>query len=357
MAAPPTTERLRLTPASAVRAVALLGVTLAALRIVAASTRVIGWMLAAAAVAALLHPLVAALSRRVPRALAVVVVVAGVLAGAGFVGYSVVDTVVRETRNVQRSAPDAARRVERSGRWGELARDFRLEERTRSFVDDIPERLRGGTPAEAVRSTATRGVAFLATGVLSLFFLLHGSRLVDGAIAQIRDADRRARVRAVARTAYGRAVRYALATILLAVAAGLFAYLVAGIADLRGAAALGAWVALWDVVPLIGALTGALPIVLLALIFFSFERAVAVTAAFVAWQAFEYLVVQRRIERRSVHVGPFATLLAGLLGLELYGLGGALLAVLVVVFAVAVADEALPAERGVAPGRAGIASP
>src|SRR5512144_1645956 len=93
------TERLRITPSSAVRAVAMLGATLVVLRVLAASTRVLGWMLAAAAIAALLHPIVERLTRRMPHGLAVIVVVLAVLGSAGAVGYSVVDTIVRETRN------------------------------------------------------------------------------------------------------------------------------------------------------------------------------------------------------------------------------------------------------------------
>jgi predicted PurR-regulated permease PerM len=343
MARSATTERLRLTPSSLLRAVAMLGATLAVLRILAASTRVIGWMLAAAVFAGLLHPVVNKLSKRIPHALAVVAVVAVVLGSVGLVGYSVVDTIVRETHKVQESAPDAARRLERSDRWGDLARDFHLAARTQTFVDEIPQRLRGGKPADAVRAAATRGVAFLATGVLSLFFLLHGPRLARGALDQIRSPARRRRAEVVATNAYLRAARYVLSTILLSVAAGLFGYLVASLADVPGAAALGLWVALWDVVPLFGALVGALPIVLLAAVFFSVERAVVAAIAFMAWQAFEYVVVQRAIERRSLHLGPFVTLFAGLAGLELYGLGGGLLAIVVATVVVAVADELLPA--------------
>ena len=342
MARSPTTERLRLTPSSAIRAVAMLGATLVVLRVLAASTRVIGWMLAAAVAAALLHPVVDRLARRIPRGVAVLVVALAVLGAAGAIGYSVVDTIVRETRNVQESAPDAARRLERSDRWGDLATDFDLADRTRTFVDDIPERLRGGTPADAVRAAATRGVAFLATGVLTLFFVLHGPRLVNGAIDQIRDADRRDRVRRVAAAAYRRTMRYVLSSVLLAVAAGLFGYLVASLADVPGPAAFGLWIGLWDLVPLLGALVGAIPVVILTAVFFSAERAIVVAVVFVAWQAFEYLVVQRRIERRSLHLGPFVTLFAGLVGIELYGLGGALLAVVVAAGVVAVGDEMLP---------------
>ena len=49
--------------------------------------------------------------------------------------------------------------------------------------------------------------------------------------------------------------------------------------------------------------------------------------------------LQRRVERSSLHVGPFLTVAGGLIGLEAYGLGGALLAVIVFTCVVAVAEE------------------
>jgi predicted PurR-regulated permease PerM len=341
MAGVPGTERLRITPRSAVVTVAMLGATLLAMRVVAASARVIGWMVAAAVIAGLLHPFVRALSRAVPRAVAVAVVAVVTLATVGFVGYGVVNAVVRETRALQRAAPEAARRLERSERWGDVARQYRVAERTRDLVDEIPQRLRGGTPAEALRSAATRGVAFLATGVLTLFFVLYGERLVAAALAQIGDPARRERVAAVAGAAYRRAARYALGSLAMAVAAGVTGYWVARSAGVRGAAALGLWVGLWDLVPVVGAFVGAVPIVLLALVF-SVERAVVVAGVFLAYQLLEALVVQRRIERASVRVGPFLTVAAGVAGVEVYGLGGGVGAVALTVLAVAVADELRP---------------
>ena len=78
MAAPRRPARLRLSARSVVTAVALLGLTLVLLRLVAAAGRVLGWVLAAALLAGLLHPAVERLGRRLPRgaALAVVAVLA-----------------------------------------------------------------------------------------------------------------------------------------------------------------------------------------------------------------------------------------------------------------------------------------
>ena len=59
MAAPGATERLRLTPRSALAAVAMFGLTLGFLTMFAASRRVLGWVVAAATIAGVVHPLVA----------------------------------------------------------------------------------------------------------------------------------------------------------------------------------------------------------------------------------------------------------------------------------------------------------
>lgn len=331
--------KLRLTPRSVLVAIGMFGLTLAALGMVAASRRVIGWILVAATLAGLLHPLVTRLQgplRR--RGVAVLLVMATVVGGTAAVIYGLVDDVQRETRRLQQAAPERAHDLEQSERFGKLARDFKLEERTKQFVDNVPERLRGGTPADALRAAGSRGVAFLATTVLTIFFLFHGPKLARSGLAQMRDDDRRARARALFVAVYGRAFGYASAALVQAVAAGLFGFALARAADVPGAAPLGIWLGLWDLVPLAGAVVGALPIVLLAAVV-SGAKATALTLAFLAYQLVENMLVNRPVQRATVRVGPFLTLAAGLVGLELSGVAGALLGMLAVTVAVAAADE------------------
>lgn len=339
MAARPVPERVRLTPRSAVWSVALLGLTLALLRLAMAAQRVLGWVLAAAALAGLLHPLVARLARRLPHGLAVAIVALGVAASVGVVAYELVGELARETARLRREAPAAADRLERStGGLAEVARDVHLARRTSRFVDEVPERLRGGTPAEAVRAAATRGVAYLATAVLTLFFLVDGGRLAAAAAAQVHDRRRRQRLERVARAAYRRGFAYARGTAAMAGVAGLVAYALARAASVPAPAPLALWVALWDVVPVVGAVIGALPIVMLGGVGHP-GRGVALAAAFVGYQLLETLVAQRRLERRTIRLGPFLTVAGGMAGLELYGVGGALLTLLVLALAVAALEE------------------
>jgi predicted PurR-regulated permease PerM len=320
----------------------MLAATLAGLGVAAASRRVIGWILVAATFAGLLHPVVSWLQRRMRRGLAVLLVMVTLVGTAGLVIYGLVDDVRAETARLQEVAPQRAEEIERSDRFGEMARDFRLAERTREFLDDLPERLRGGTAADAIRAAATRGVAFLATAVLTIFFLQHGPRIAAAAARQFSDPRRRARLEALGPVVYARAFGYAASSLTMAVAAGLFAFVAARAAGVPGPAALGIWVGLWDLVPVGGALVGAIPIVGLAAVSSSTD-AVWLALLFIAYQLAENILVERRVEAQTVHVGPFITLAAGLVGLELAGVPGALLSVLAATIAIAVADEVAPA--------------
>lgn len=339
MAAAERAERLRVSNRSVVLFVALIGLTLLALRMVAAAERVIGWMLVAAAVAGLLDAGVRRLvARGWPRGRAVLVLAALTLAGIGVTTYRVVDDVQRGTALLQRAAPDAAQRIEESERFGEVATTLRLRDRTEEFMKKLPDRLRGGTAADALRSAATRGVAFLTTSVLMLFLLTHGQKLAEAGVAQLRDERRRRRVRQVGRVAYERAFGYARGTLLMAMLAGGVAYAAALVADVPGAAPLALWVALWDVVPIIGAVFGAAPIIILAAVNDPMHG-VVLAVVFVAFQLFEDLVLQPHLENRSMRLGPFLTVAAGFAGLEIRGIPGALIAVLAVAAVAAALDE------------------
>jgi predicted PurR-regulated permease PerM len=89
------------------------------------------------------------------------------------------------------------------------------------------------------------------------------------------------------------------------------------------------------------------PIVVLAGVH-STTTAAVVAIVFIAFQVFEHYALQRPLERRTVKLGPFLTVAGGFAGLELYGIGGALMVLLLASLAVALADEWAP--RGEADG-------
>lgn len=357
MAAPTSRPRLRISGRSIVAAVAIFALTLVLLRMFTAAGRVIGWMLVAATFAGLLHPMVSWLARRIPRGVASILIVLAAVAVTALVVRGLVEDVVGETERLRVTAREATTEIEQSKQFGEFARSVRVQERIDGFIEQVPEQLAGGgTPADRFRAAATRGVAFLATTVLTLFLLLHGPRIGAAALQQIPDAERRAQLHRVALSAYRRAFGYARGTLIGALANGGLAYLLARNAEVNGAGALAVWVALWSVVPVAGSVIGALPIVLLG----ALEKplyGVLLAIAFISVQAFEDLVWQPRLERRTLKLGPFLTVGSGLIGLELRGLPGALLAVLFAAVVVAVLDDLAPPAAPVDVRDAEIADP
>jgi predicted PurR-regulated permease PerM len=318
----------------------MLGLTIGLLALVAASARVIGWVLAAAILAGLLHPVRAALARRIHRGLALAVVVIVSLGVAAALVWAVVDDVAEQVDELQRALPRAARQLERSETFGETAQELRLSERASSFVAQLPERLRGGEVQDAIRSAATRSIAFLATAVLTVFFLLHGPRLLAAGVRQL-PAHRQEEVDRVGRAVYRRSWHYVAGTLAMSVMAGLIAYGCAWVLEVPGPAPLALFVAMLDVLPLIGIVLGAVPLILLAATNATWQGTVAIGVILVTWQVIEGVYLQRRVEEHSLHLGVFLTFAVAMVGLELYGIGGALVGLVLTVVAAATADEVL----------------
>lgn len=332
---------MRLSVRSALALVFALGLTFLLLEIAHDAERVIAWALSAMAIAALLYPAVAwfAHFRFVPRAVAVLVTTLVMLGAIGFVGYRIVNDVSDAMSSLQQAAPQRAAELQKNS---EFFREIKLQERVTNLVNAIPERLAGGDASTAIKSAATQGVAFLAGLILTIFFVLYGGRLFDGALGLIDDEDARRRTEYVIRDGSRRALFFARVKLWEALVEAVLAFTIARAAGVPGAAALAVWVGLWSFLPIAGVVIGALPIIVFAGAHTP-ERAIGVGVCFLVIAVCDWWV-NRWLERRTVYVGSFAIVLAAFGGLELYGLNGALLFVLGAVLAVSIIAEIGPEE-------------
>jgi predicted PurR-regulated permease PerM len=325
---------------SALAIMSLLALTVLALEIARHSERVIAWILSAGAIAVLVYPAVNFAARWLPRAVAVVLVLLIGLGAIGFLGYRLVHDVTQATDRIQQAAPRRAAELEKHS---DFLRTVHLQRRVQRLVDDIPGRLAGGSATNAFESAATRGVAVVAGLILTIFYLLYGPRLFDAGLGQIGDASRRRYVERVVVQGTRRGLDYARVQLLESLIEGVLAYTIARAAGVPGPAALGAWVALWTLLPVAGVFVGALPIVLFAGAT-STTRAIVVALAFVAIGTAEFLF-ETIVERQVVEVSSFLIVFAAFGGLELDGLTGALLGILGVIVLVAILDEAGRVDR------------
>ena len=89
---------------------------------------------------------------------------------------------------------------------------------------------------------------------------------------------------------------------------------------------LAVWVGFADLIPLVGATLGAVPAVFVAFLH-STGAGIATLIFFIVYQQFENHVLQPMVMSRTVNLNPLLVLLTVLVGVELAGFVGALLAI------------------------------
>jgi len=93
------------------------------------------------------------------------------------------------------------------------------------------------------------------------------------------------------------------------------------------------------VLPFVGVLIGGVPALLLAFGLDGWGDGGVVLAALIVLQLIGAVLVRPRLDAASVRLGPTVPIVAGLLGLQLYGAGGAVYAVALAVVGLAALDE------------------
>ncbi len=281
--------------------------------------------------AVILAPPVSYLVRRFrfPRGAAVAVVfLAGIIVFSALT-YAFVRPIVDQSRAF---VDDFPRFVEDSkagrGRVGELVKRYKLDD----FVEENQERLENarselGKRAVPLVSTVASSVANLITVlVLSILMLMAGPDLQRGMLDSFEDPIRRERVKRVASDCATAMTRYMAGNLIISVIAGVASYVFMLIFDVPFKEVLALWVAFADLIPLVGATLGAVPAIVVAFLH-STPAGIAVLVFFIAYQQFENHVLQVTIMSRSVNLNPLAVLVSVLVGVQLFGILGALLAI------------------------------
>jgi putative heme transporter len=331
---PPATRatilRAGLTPGTAALVVAAVVTGFALAGAFELAHRTAGWVVACSVVALLIDPLVDFVARAIPRWLAVIIVLLAVLATISALVVGIAHDLLSSLDELKENAPLAAQSLEQKYRW---ARDVGLGERVTDFVGDLDERVRKGTVSKALGTAPS----YVVTGILMLFLLAYGKRYFDGFANQFAPP-RRDRIRVVGHEAASRGRRYLLSVIGHSIANGLIVGLTCWAVGLPAAVSLGFVAGVLTVLPLIGVLVGGLPALLLAFGLLAWWKALIVLVVLLALQAFEIAVVRPRVDRRTVRVGPTIPIIVGLLGFELYGVGGSVYGIAIAVIALAALD-------------------
>ncbi|MEO6120826.1 MAG: AI-2E family transporter [Acidimicrobiales bacterium] len=305
-------------------------VTLAAIAVLRQISGVLVWLVIAGFFAVVLTPPVDFLEHRV-KMRRVVATLLVFLAGFGLLGgllYVFISPIVDQSQefvdNFPRYVEDA-----KAGRGpvGGLVTRFELDRRIEESQDELENALNsiGRESLTIVRGVGNAVVATLTIIVLTILMLLSGPRMMRGGLNALSPpaADR---VRKVASDAARAVTGYVAGNLLISVIAGVASFVFLFVVGVPFRTVLALWVAFADLIPLVGATLGAIPAVAVAFLH-STAAGVATVVFFVLYQQFENHVLQVTIMSRTVDLNPLAILVSVLIGVELFGLLGALLAI------------------------------
>jgi len=323
-----------------------------ALMLIALAWRVLTWILIAALLAAALNPAVEWLERRrMRRPLAATVVFLIALLVVSGIGYLVIPPVVNQVTDFVNAVPGFVDDLTAGrGPFGWLQERYGIVDRIREAIKQqgVGGILGLGGPAlDIVRSVVTAIVGVITVIFLTYFMLLEGPRTVSTVLGLL-PASVRPRYERVGREIYRTISGYVTGNLLISLAAGVLATIVLYAVGSDFAVALGLLVAILDLIPLAGATLAAIVVSTVVFIETNWVRALVVVIFFIAYQQFENHVLQPLVYGRTVQLSPLLVLCAVLVGAELGGILGALLAIPVAGSLLAVARELLEYRREVA---------
>lgn len=274
-----------------------------------------------------LDPLVGILERRqLPRWSGVLIVSLGVLALLAVFLALAIPPIVTEVNRLINRAPHYLQELQsKSSVLGRLNRQFHL-------VNELKKALSsGGVSAVGsglvgVGKTALSAVSdILIVVILTIYFLAEMPR-VKRTINRLVPRSRRARTEKLVDEAFARVGGYVLGNVLTSVIAGLGTLVWLEIFSIPYPAVLSLFVALMDLIPIVGSTIAGFVVALVALTV-SLPVAIATAIFYIFYRNAEDYLITPRVMKRTVRVPGLVTVIAVVIGGSLFGIIGALIGI------------------------------
>jgi len=278
--------------------------------------------------AAGLDPAIAWLEGRgLKRGLAVALIFLALLVSiVGFIA-AVVPPLVDQVTNFATNLPDYIDNLaERNERIADYVRDNQIADKLRESVQQAPTNIGGslGTVAGVAGSVLGKIFNGLTVIVLTIYFSLSLRRAREGSLRLVPKS-RRGRAQELADPILEKIGSYIAGNVAVSIIAGVISFFFFLIAGVPYPVALALWVAIADLIPLVGATLGMVPAVIVAF-FMGWPLGVATLVFFLIYQQIENYVIVPRVMTKAIDISPAAVLLAALIGGSLLGFVGALIA-------------------------------
>jgi predicted PurR-regulated permease PerM len=268
-----------------------------------------------------------------PRVAAVLAVLAIFLAGLTFLVLHVIPPTVKNIEGLAKKAPtyvaDFEDWAENNEQFQDLNDKYDITDKLSEQARSLPSRLGDGATVlgHATVSLLEHLLAAITILTLTVFLLLEGEGMFARGTGRLpppqRERARRVgtRIAAVVRS-------YVTVNLLLAVAAGVFTWLFLEIEGFHLALAMAALVGFLDLIPLIGLTVGGFAVAVVLAIDGQPYDAFIWLALFLAYQQLQDRVIQPLMYRGgALKVNPVVAIVAVLVGANLAGVLGALIAI------------------------------
>lgn len=246
----------------------------------------------------------------------------------------VVPPLFRQTVDFIKEVPSTIQNFQNDDKSGvsRLISDYNLNDQVDKFSQDFKSRFKDvGKPILSTAGTVGSAVVSTITVfVLTFMMLVEGPFWINKIFEYLPTKDKQKR-RRVASRIYRQVTGYVNGQVLIAVIAGLFAFvalvIASSIIDVSiNAVALAGIISLFALLPLIGATLGAI-IVIFACLLVSLPLSIIMAIYFVIYQQIENITIQPMVQSKSSNLTPLIVFIAALIGVSLGGILGAFIAI------------------------------
>ena len=297
------------------------------------------WVVTAIFLALALDPAIELIERArirghgLPRVLAILIVYVAFLAGLVFLILHVFPSIVREIEALAHKAPTYVSDFEdwanNNEQFRELNAKYDITQKLSEQASTLPSRLGDGAKeiGNVTVSLLEHLLAAITVLTLTFFLLLDGRGMFERGTGRLV-APHRERARRIGLRVAEVVRAYVSVNLLLAIAAGLLTFTFLEIAGFHLAIPMAALVAFLDLIPLIGLTLGGASVAIALLIDGGPGDAIVWAAIFLIYQQLQDRVIQPLMYKGgALKVNPAVAIVAVIVGADLAGVLGALLAV------------------------------
>jgi predicted PurR-regulated permease PerM len=294
--------------------------------------RPITWIMIALFLAVALSPAVNFLNRYMRRGLAIAAVYLALLGAVVGLGLLLIPPIVGQVNKLADNAPHYAQDVQdyvnKNKRLRKLEKDYKITDKLNSEAAKLPSKL--GNAAGVLKDIGFGLVnslfALITILVLTAFMLGSGPRWREGFL-NLQPPDRRQRFERILDRMSNAVSSYVIGAFTVSLIDGVAAFIVLTILGVPFSGPLAVLAGLLSLIPMVGATVAAVLIGIVTV----FEDFPTTTIIWTVWaivyQQLENNLIQPQIQKRTVNVHPFITIVAVLCGGTLLGVMGAIVAI------------------------------